>query len=74
MQFHFVVMKAGSSRCFHDDFNYTTSGSRIRFTPTCSDTGTVSLGVGQYSVRPTGFDLLFDTDIPGRVRHWVFAR
>jgi hypothetical protein len=74
MQFHFVVMKAGSSRCFHDHVNYTTSGLRICFTPTCSDTGTVSLGVAQYSVRPMGFDLFIDTGIHGQMQHWVFAR
>jgi hypothetical protein len=70
----FVVMAPGSSTVVRANFNYTSAGTLIRLTPTCSDGGMAAPGWGQYTVRPTGFDLFIDSGSTGQVQHMVFSR
>lgn len=70
----FVVVAPGSPTVVRANFNYTSGGTLIRLTPTCSDGGMAGPGAGQYSVRPTGFDLFIDSGSAGQVQHMVFSR
>lgn len=69
----FVVVASGGPS-LRANFSYTTGGTLIRLTPTCSDGSMAGPGAGQYSVRPTGFDLFIDSGSAGQVQHMVFSR
>lgn len=70
MQFN--VMAPGSPTTVRANFAYTTGGTLIRLTPTCSDGGMAGPGSGQFSVRRGGFDLFIDSSGSGQVQHMVF--
>jgi hypothetical protein len=69
----FVVMASGG-RFQRANFSYTTSGTFIRLTPTCSDGSMAGPGAGQYSVRPGGFDLFINLGNAGQVQQLSFSR
>lgn len=70
----FVVIAPGSPTVIRANFSFTTGGTLIRLTPTCSDGSMAGPGAGQYSVRATGFDLFIDTGSAGQVQQMTFSR